>query len=586
MSVVKQIREPRVDYLELEKPALLRGFELLATAEGGVEKLRKVIRSLAVRGLLATQRPSDESAERLLARLRKVADGRRSKTIQGIHNLLADITGFTPPVGWAWASLSELGRFASGKTPSKGKAEYWNGTIPWVSPKDMKSPRLTDSEDHVSEKAVNDGLAIVPESSVLIVVRSGILRRTVPVAITAMPCTVNQDLKALTLKDPMMAAYVQLLIGGFESFILSNLTKIGTTVESMKFDEFSGCRFPLPPLAEQHRIVARVEELMTLCDELEARGRLADEQHARLTTTLFDALTTSDSAHTLADNWQRIAAHFDLLLDRPQAIDALEQTILQLAVRGLLVPQDTSDEPASKLLARIRVEKDRLIAEGKIKRDKSLPPVKSEEMSFEVPDGWAWARMNHISDNRLGKMLDRAKNTGKLYPYLRNTNVQWQRIGLDDLKKIRLEDHEVDEYRLAVGDLLICEGGYPGRCAIWNEPRREMFFQKALHRVRPLCGVLAEYLEICMRTDSQSGALEQYFTGATIKHFAGQELNRYAIPLPPLAEQHRIVSRVEHLRRLCDNLRERLNKVRATQTHFAEALVMEAVQPQRGITLG
>ena len=174
-------------------------------------------------------------------------------------------------------------------------------------------------------------------------------------------------------------------------------------------------------------------------------------------------------------------------------------------------------------------------------------------------------------------MLDTAKNSGKRYPYLRNTNVQWGHIELGDIKEISLEPTELNEFRLVIGDLLICEGGYPGRCAIWSEPDREMYFQKALHRVRPRGGVLAELLAIALESDSKSGNLNKHFTGATIKHFVGQALDRYLIPLPPLAEQSRIVTRVESLRRLCADLRQRLRTNQATQGHLAEALVESPV---------
>ncbi len=256
-------------------------------------------------------------------------------------------------------------------------------------------------------------------------------------------------------------------------------------------------------------------------------------------------------------------------------MDALEKTILQLAVRGLLVPQDPQDEPASELLKKIRTEKDNLIAAGKIKRDKPLPRIAEDEQPFALPNGWEWVRLDEIADNRLGKMLDKAKNTGKRYPYLRNTNVQWRHIDLDDVKEISLEASELKEFRLLPGDLLICEGGYPGRCAIWNEPDREMYFQKALHRVRPRGGIAAELIAISLESDSKSGNLEQHFTGATIKHFVGQALGRYLIPLPPLDEQSRIVTRVAQLRRLCADLRQRLTASQSTQAHLAEALVQD-----------
>lgn len=378
---------------------------------------------------------------------------------------------------------------------------------------------------------------------------------------------INQDLKAVQLGKGIHKQY---FINYFKT-----LTVVGSgmTVAGIKQDELLGFLVPLPPEAEQARIVARVEELMRLCDALEAKVQLETTQHAQLVNTLLGRLTISTTPEELADNWQRVSQHFDLLLDRPEAIDALEQTLLQLAVRGLLVPQDPTDEPASTLLARIRTEKNRLITEGKIKRDKSLPPILDEEKPFELPVGWEWVRLAEVADSRLGKMLDKAKNTGKRYPYLRNTNVQWFHIDLDDVKEIFLEDSELAEFRLLPGDLLICEGGYPGRCAIWHDPDREMYFQKALHRVRPLGGIAVELIAIALESDSKSGKLDKYFTGATIKHFVGQALDRYVLALPPLVEQLRIVTQITTLRQLCADLRQRLRAAQVTQSHLAQALV-------------
>jgi type I restriction enzyme S subunit len=176
-----------------------------------------------------------------------------------------------------------------------------------------------------------------------------------------------------------------------------NVRSYGMKMPRLGTEDARKSLIPLPPLAEQSRIVTRVEALMRLCDALEAKGQLEAAQHAQLVSTLLGTLTASTTPEELADAWQRVAQHFDLLLDRPQAIDALEQALLQLAVRGLLVPQDPTDEPASVLLQKIRTEKDRLIAAGQIKRDKPLPPITDEEKPFELPVGWEWVRLNDLA---------------------------------------------------------------------------------------------------------------------------------------------------------------------------------------------
>ncbi len=253
---------------------------------------------------------------------------------------------------------------------------------------------------------------------------------------------------------------------------------------------------------------------------------------------------------------------FELLAEIPAAIPKLRILILQLAVQGKLVVQSKADGRAADIFAA-----------------EPIVVSKGVESRHEVPKSWLWISFAAVGDQRLGKMLDQKGNRGELKPYLRNTNVQWMRFELDDIKQLRLEHSELEEFRLHAGDLLICEGGEPGRCAIWRNQKHEMYFQKALHRVRPRAGILVEYLAINLRADASNGVLAQHFTGATIKHLTGRSLDEYAIPIPPLAEQKRIVAKVDELMALCDRLeaqqKERESRhaalARASLSRFADA---------------
>ncbi len=235
-------------------------------------------------------------------------------------------------------------------------------------------------------------------------------------------------------------------------------------------------------------------------------------------------------------------------------VQTLREFVLQLAIQGKLVAQDSSDEPTEELILRCEQERKRLADANKISTKRRLPEVDGCEEEFVAPNGWKWCRINHICDHRLGKMLDKSKNKGTPQRYLRNTNVQWLQFDLTDVKEMRFEDAELDEFEVRCGDLMVCEGGYPGRCAIWRNAAEKMMFQKAIHRVRPLAEIYPEFLLMRLWGDSCRGHLDQYCTGATIKHFTGKELARYAICLPPLAEQQRIVAKVDELMRLCDGL--------------------------------
>lgn len=254
---------------------LLKNFEVLTEAPNGLQRLRELVLELAVRGKLVEQDSGDEPASELLKRIKaekaKLVRSGRIRAGKDLPEVSLDHSPFGVPGGWVQCRLVDLGFFLGGKTPSTNVGSYWDGDIPWVSPKDMKVPLIEDTEDHVSQAAVRDGLPLIPKGSVLIVVRSGILRRMVPVAITSRDCTINQDLKALWPFPSVDPNYVALMIKGFEAYILEHLTKTGTTVESMKFDEFAFQPFLFPPAREQARIVNRVNELMALMDRLERK---------------------------------------------------------------------------------------------------------------------------------------------------------------------------------------------------------------------------------------------------------------------------------------------------------------------------
>lgn len=226
-----------------------------------------------------------------------------------------------------------------------------------------------------------------------------------------------------------------------------------------------------------------------------------------------------------------------------EKLSLYNQSILNSAIQGKLVPQDPKDEPASKLLERIQKEKDKLILEKKIKKEKPLPPINIDEMPFEIPKGWEWVRVGTIAETCLGKMLDKSKNKGKPKPYLRNINVRWFDFKLDDILEMKFEDSELERFTIQKNDLVICEGGEPGRCAVWSSDET-IYFQKALHRVRPFSKVSPDFLALCLKHEASSGRLKSSFTGSGIMHFTGEQLKSYIIPLPPLKEQARIIKAV------------------------------------------
>lgn len=276
-------------------------------------------------------------------------------------------------------------------------------------------------------------------------------------------------------------------------------------------------------------------------------------------------------------NAEHLLTYFDRIVNAPEAVPRLQRFILDLAVRGKLVEQDPKDESATEAVKQVWNERERLIKEGRIWNRDTLPPVNPEECPFIVPTAWTWVRTSVVAESRLGKMLDRGKNKGTPRPYLRNINVRWLDFDLSDLYEMRFEDSELEEYDLRTDDVLICEGGEPGRAAVWDSRASGLYFQKAIHRVRFLGAVVPKFFVRVLSLDAQSGRLEQFFTGTGIQHFTGKGLARYFIPLPPLAEQHRIVAKVDELMALCDRLEARLTAVRTESGRLLEAVLHETL---------
>ena len=252
------------------------------------EALKKSILQEAVQGKLVPQDPSDEPAEALLGRIRtekqrlikegKIKKDKHESVIFRRDNSHYEKRGseevcideeipFEIPENWAWARLSSFGVFSSGKTPSMSNPQFWNGNIPWVTSKDMKRPVITDSEMHISVLAASS-MQLYPAGTLLLVARSGILKRLLPLCKLGIDSTINQDIKAFSLYDIELSEWLFYGIKAFEPYILKELVKSVTTVESLKFDEFSAMLIPVPPLSEQRRIIAAIKTAMNLLTPL------------------------------------------------------------------------------------------------------------------------------------------------------------------------------------------------------------------------------------------------------------------------------------------------------------------------------
>jgi len=366
------------------------------------------------------------------------------------------------PKGWMTIRTGDVGDWRGGGTPSKANNNFWtDGTIPWVSPKDMKRSHIAEAIDYITEEAVSGSATqLIPEGSVLIVTRSGILQHSLPVAANTVPVAINQDLKALTPYEGIETEFVMRQLQADAQDILNTCAKSGTTVDSIDFERFKDHEFRLPPLAEQKRIVAKV-------DRLTARTARARKELDRI----------------------------------PTLIARYKQRLLAMAFSGDLTGG---------------------------------------------ADSWRTAAIGDLADTQLGKMLDKAKNKGEPTKYLRNINVRWYEFELDDVLKMPMSDADRLKFSIKDGDILTCEGGEPGRSAIWNQGATDLAFQKALIRIRPnLKRLNPAYLVHYLKYLADAHELERYFTGSTIKHLPQRALQSVELPVPPIEAQAEIVRRLE-----------------------------------------
>jgi type I restriction enzyme, S subunit len=575
VSAVLTAQEPSAKYLVNLQPPLVRHFDLIAQAPGGVARLRELILTLAVQGKLVPQDPNDEPASELLKKIasekdRLVAEKKIRKG-KSLPNIGDDEMFFELPGTWAWVRLNSIGDWGAGATPSRTNSNYYGGKIPWFKSGELTSDHITESEETVTEAALREcSLRLNQPGDVLIAMYGATIGKT---AILDVVGTTNQAVCACTPFSGMSNSYLLLLMKALKPYFISQ--GAGGAQPNISREKVIHTVIGLPPLAEQSRIVTRVEELMQLCDALEASGQLEAQQHAQLVNTLLGTLTQSETPEALADNWQRIATHFDVLLDRPEAVDALEQTILQLAVRGLLIPQDPTDEPASVLLQKIRTEKDHLIAQGKIKRDKPLPPIDKETQPCGLPSGWTWVRLSELGEFGGGKTPSTQKEA------FWDGDIPW--ITPKDMKQLRLASSEDRVTQTAVDDglalippnslLMVVRSGILRRTVptAINEVATTINQDlKALVLVSP---EQADYIQLLIR--GFEGFILKNLTkvGTTVESIQFDAFIAQAFPLPPLAEQFRILGRVNELRGLCADLRQRLTASRAVQSHLADALV-------------
>ena len=564
---------------------LLAHYERIADAPDAIPRLRRFVLDLAVRGKLVPQDPNDEPVSELLKRIatekaRLVKAGKiRNKPV--VPEISRDDEPHDLPTKWKWVRFGNIIDFSAGRTPSRNDTSFWNtGEHAWVSIGDMEDGKTVQAtKETVSDKARATVFKCNPEPPGTMIMSfkltiGKIARLGIPAFHNEAIISIRPHLDDL---DPFLFKVLPDLARGGD-------TKGAIKGATLNRESLSNILIPLPPLAEQHRIVAKVDELMALCDRLEAARAGREVTRDRLMAASLARLNAPDP-ETFQDDARFALDALPTLTTRPDQIKQLRQTILNLAVRGRLVQQDPNDEPASESLKRIAGDRADLVKHRAIRGEGPYAPIQSEELPFSVAEKWVWTRIGDVVLFTQYGTSQKSHPSEKGVPVLTMGNIQEGVVVWSNEKKIPETSEDLPALFLSKFDILYNRTNSAelvGKTGIYLGEDRMRTFASYLIRLRPsLKWTDPRYLNMAMNTPefraTQVVPLIKKQTGQA--NVNGTALKNMLIPLPPLAEQHRIVAKVDELMALCDRLEANLTTTDDTRRRLLDALLAEALAP-------
>ncbi len=558
-------------------------------APNGIQKLRELILQLAVQGRLVAQDPNDEPA---LALLDKIEDNKnllviekKTKKTKALQKLSSTEIPYKVPSSWMWARLGAIGATSTGKTPSTRNAEFYGKEIPFIGPGQITPNAQILTPNKFLSDLGREETSIADPNDILMVCIGGSIGKS---AITKIEVAFNQQINCI---KPIMMNYrythITMESPCFQQKVIATATGSATPIiNRSKWEEIP---VPIPPLAEQHHIVAKVDELIALCDQLETERNAQVATHQRLIRAVHHPLneatdTTTNGIDSLTA-WHRIRDNFVNLYTTLESVQALRQTILQLAVQGKLVPQEPADEAVSEVLTRIKKEKEALIREGNAKKGKSSPTIDDSEKPFSIPLGWEWTRLQNLtslitkgSSPKWQGVEYVDKNKGILF--LTSENVGNYELRLSKLKYVETKFNEIEPRSvLSTGDILMnIVGASIGRTAVFNLKDTVANINQAVCLIRLVDScqdVTLPYLLNFLNSDIGLSFMFGNQVENARANLSMGNIAKFVIPFPPIAEQHRIVAKVDELMALCDQLEANIRNKNDTATRYTEAIVQQ-----------
>lgn len=555
----------------------------------GIKKLRELILDLAVKGKLVPQDLSEESAATLLNSIKEekaaLVREKKIRKNKSLPEVAHDECPFDVPKNWEFERLGNVVDIVRGITfPASAKQDEPNdNNVACLRTANVQAEIDWDDLIYVDRSYVKrEDQYLAPSDIVMSMANSRELVGKVAFAHTIPINSSFGGFLSVIRPRKLLPDYIMLLLRTrFVRETLIGSASQTTNIANISLEKLNPLVIPVPPRKEQARIAEKVRELMTLCDQLESQTEASVEAHQALVKSLLETLSNAKDADEVNESWRRISEQFNVLFTTEDSIDQLKQTILQLAVMGKLVKQDPNDEPASKLIERIAAEKEQLINNKKITKQKQLPPISDEEITFELPENWEWVRIGDVlkgdSQNGLSKKANSDKRGVKLLKISAATTQECFTVNEDEYKLTSdLTESQKVQYSLKTNDLLAVRfngnRSYVGRVAMFTGLDSSIYvYPDKLIRLRFFERLSSPRL-ICFFINSPEikAGIERY-SATTVGNWgiSAANLKKVVIPYPPVAEQKRISERILELFGICDELKKCIEAANTTKQQLA-----------------
>jgi type I restriction enzyme S subunit len=602
----------------MDRSHLLQQFDALVDTPEAAPKLSDLVLEVAAQGRLSTRNPEDEPVLQLVARIRlqsaatdnaqakKTRDADDSEQVQEFWHPL--------PEGWAVLPLGTVTKIVRGitfRSSAKGRVREPN-TVPCLRTTNVQADIEWDEILFIPERFVNrDDQWLRPDDLVISMANSAALVGKIAQAKEVPEKATFGGFLAVVRPIELDARYLLHFLRAPSMQAAFRATSSQTTnIANISLGGMRPLPVAIPPLAEQRRIVAKVEELLALCDELETRQAAAREHRARLVRSALDHLTTGVRSSTVGASsaptrisessnapcphdvaapedgrtpgeFRRHAAfvlnEFSDLTAAPEDVPALRQAIVSLAVQGLLVPQSLKDAPVTTHLAEIEKAKAKLVSGGVIRRAVEFPAVGADEAPYPIPVSWKWVRVGAIGMTQTGSTPPTGDHQffGGFIPFLKPADLTAREINYqgEGLSRPGIEESTLIPTNSV---LMVCIGGSIGKT---NLNTRDVCCNQQINALTPFAGTDSRYIMVCMRSSWFQAKVKGDAGQTTLPIISKGKWEQLPFPLPPLAEQQRIVARVDELMRWCDALEARLAAAQTTATNLLDATLDQILKP-------